>query len=182
MPKERDTPDDLYPFAQMLVRELKRKYQLRWNEHRMEDAEQDLFLAGWQVYQDEEDVGLAKNRMRDRAKNLLRDAASERKHEPKTGQEQPRSEIPDSGELWDEEAIKAWDPPDPRATVRGDPAEEASLNSYLDELTDRQRQIVLMRMAGCTAQETADELGMSLRTVERELQNLRKDFPYDDAE
>ena len=47
MPKERDTPDDLYPFAQMRVKELKRKYQLRWNEHRMEDAERDLFLAGW---------------------------------------------------------------------------------------------------------------------------------------
>lgn len=61
MPKERDTPDDLYPFAQMLVKELKRKYELRWNEHRMEDAEQDLFRAGCQVYQDEEDVGLAKN-------------------------------------------------------------------------------------------------------------------------
>lgn len=179
---ERDTPDDLYPFAEMLVKQLKKQHQLRWNRHKMEDAEHDLFLAGWQVWQDAQDVGLAKHRMASRSRNLLRDFQAELEHEPKTGTLPPRSTIPDSGELWDEGAMRAWAPPDPRATIRGDPAEEASLNSYLGQLTDRQRQIVLMRMAGCTTQEAADELGLSLRTVERELSQLRKDFPHDDAE
>lgn len=182
MTEERDTPDDLYPFAEMLVKQLKKQHQLRWNKHRMEDATQDLFLAGWQVWQDEQNIGLAKHRMVSRSRNLLRDFQAELEHEPKTGTSPPRSKIPDSGELWDEGAIRAWDPSDPRATIRGDPAEEASLNSYLGNLTDRQRQIVLMRMAGCTTQEIADELGIGLRTVERELETLRKDFPHDDAE
>jgi len=182
MTDTRDTPEDLYPFAEMLVAKLKKQHQLQWDEYQTEDATQDLFLAGWQVWQDEKNVGFAKNRMRDRAKNLLRDAASELKHEPRTGIEQHSHAVSDSNSLWDEEAVRAWEPADPRATIRGDPAEEAALNSYLDGLTDRRRQIVLMRMAGCTAQETADELGISLRTVERELQNLRKDYPNDDSE
>lgn len=50
---ERDSPDDLFPFAQALVRTLLKENGLRWSSHRVDDAEQDLFLAGWQVYQDE---------------------------------------------------------------------------------------------------------------------------------
>ena len=87
---ERDRPEDLYPFAEALVRKLKVRHQLQWSEHRMEDAIQDLFLAGWQVWQDEEDVGLAKNRMRDRAKNLLRDFQAELTHEPRASSEHPK--------------------------------------------------------------------------------------------
>lgn len=182
MTEERNTPDDLFPFAQMLVKQLKAQHQLRWGRHKMEDAAQDLFLAGWQVWQDEQNVGLAKNRMKDRAKNLIRDFQSELENEPKTGFSPPRDETSDSGALWNEDAVRGWDSPDVRASIRGDPAEVASVNSYLEGLTDRQRQIVLLRMAGCTTQETADELGLSLRTVERELSQLRKDFPHDDAE
>ena len=156
MTEERDTPDDLFPFAQVLVKQLKAQHQLRWSKHKMEDAEQDLFLAGWQVWQDEQNVGLAKNRMRDRAKNLLRDFQAELEHEPKTGFSPPRDKTSASGALWNEDAIRAWDSPDVRASIRDDPAEVASVNSYLEGLTDRQRQIVLMRMAGCTTQETAD--------------------------
>ncbi|MGE0759359.1 MAG: hypothetical protein AB7F89_19770 [Pirellulaceae bacterium] len=59
---ERDSPEDLYPFAQALVRTLLKEKGLRWSSHRVEDAEQDLFLAGWQVWKDEGDIGLAKNR------------------------------------------------------------------------------------------------------------------------
>ena len=39
-----------------------------------------------------------------------------------------------------------------------------------------------MRMAGCTNKENADELGLSLRTVDREFETIRKDHPYDDVE
>jgi hypothetical protein len=61
MADERDSPDDLYPFAQALVRKLMKKHGLNWSSHRTEDAEQELFLAGWQVWRDEGDIGLAKN-------------------------------------------------------------------------------------------------------------------------
>jgi len=45
------TPDDLYSFAEALVRQLVGKKRLPWNEHRIEDEIQTLFLAGWQVYE-----------------------------------------------------------------------------------------------------------------------------------
>jgi len=63
MANERDSPDDLYPFAKALVRKLVRRHGLDWNSHRVEDAELDLFLAGWQVWREKADIGLAKNRM-----------------------------------------------------------------------------------------------------------------------
>ena len=127
MSDERDSPDDLYPFAQMLVKQLLKQYRLRWNEHKLEDAVQDLFLAGWQVWSDEQDVGLAKNRMRDRTKNLLRDFQAELVHEPKTHLFPKRDHISDSGKLWNEDATRAWDASDARATIRGDPAEAAAV-------------------------------------------------------
>lgn len=182
MPKERDTPDDLYPFAQMLVKELKRKHQLQWNKHQEEDATQDLFLAGWQVWQDEEDVGLAKHRMSDRAKNLLRDFQSEQDHEPKAATEQRKPGVYGRwDENSDEDAVQRFDTAD-RTSLRGDPDQDAMVNEFLDQLTERQRRIVLLRMAGFESDEIARELGIGLRTVERELQTLRKDFPNDDAE
>ena len=58
---ERDRPEELYSFAEALVRKMKVRHQLQWSEHRVEDAIQDLYFADWQVWQDEEDVGLAKN-------------------------------------------------------------------------------------------------------------------------
>jgi hypothetical protein len=79
----RDSPDDLYPFAQALVRKLLKKNGLKWDCHRVEDAEQELFLAGWRVWWDECDIGLANNRMKCRRSNLLRDYWSEQRHEPK---------------------------------------------------------------------------------------------------
>lgn len=182
MNEERDTLDDLYPFAHVLVKQLLKRYRLRWNEHRVEDAVHDLFLAGWQVWRDEQDVGLAKNRMRDRAKNLLRDFQAELEHEPKTHLFPKRDHIPKSGRLWDEDTSRGWDPPDARADIRGDPAEVAAVSEYLERLNDRQRKVLMMRMAGCTNQEIADELGLSLRTVDREFETIRKDHPYDDAE
>jgi hypothetical protein len=64
--------EELYSFAQALVRKL-RPRQHGWSAEDIEDAVQLLFLAGWQDYRDNGDLGLAKNRMRDRRKNLLRD-------------------------------------------------------------------------------------------------------------
>ena len=148
----------------------------------MEDAIQDLFLAGWQVWQDEEDVGLAKNRMRDRAKNLLRDFQAELTHEPKASSEHPK---PGVYGRWDEERdedrVERWNPAD-RTSLRGDPDQEAMVNEYLDGLTERQRRIVLLKMAGYEIEEIASELGIGKRTVDRELETLRKEYPHDDAE
>lgn len=144
---ERDRPEELYPFAEALVRKMKVRHQLQWSEHRVEYAIQDLYLAGWQVWQDEEDVGLAKNRMRDRAKNLLRDFQAKRTHEPKASSEHPK---PGVYGRWDEERdedrVERWNPAD-RISLLGDPDQEAMVNEYLDGLTERQRRIILLRTA-----------------------------------
>jgi FixJ family two-component response regulator len=65
--------------------------------------------------------------------------------------------------------------------VRGDPAEDAAVRDYLERLTECQRRIVEMRMADFTNREIADELGIGLRTVERELSQIRKDYPDDEG-
>ena len=172
MAEQSQTPDDLCPFAEALVRQLVAKKQLAWDEQRREDAVQELFLAGWQVWRDHGDVGLAKNRMASRQKNLLRDYASERRHEPphQSSFPEPVEGTPDYLER------------DRRRTaLHGDLAGEALVSDFLASLPERQRQIVQLRMAGCTGREIADELGISLRTVERELSLIRKDYQDDDG-
>lgn len=176
MAEERDSPEDLFNFAQALVRKLKMRRQLNWDEHRMEDAAQDLFLAGWQVWQDQGDLGLAKNRMVTRVSNLFRDYRSERRHEPKPASDLLTTPpIGESGHLWSENVVRGWDAPSRHERAQGDPAEIARLNDYLASLPPRRRKVVTLRMAGYSDAEIADELGIGLRTVERELEALRKE-------
>lgn len=75
-----DTPDDLYPFAEALVRKMNPP---GWDEHRKEDAIQELFLEGWKVYRETKNIGFAKHRMASRKYNLLRDYYSDDTHEPR---------------------------------------------------------------------------------------------------
>ena len=182
MTEERDTPDDLFPFAQMRVAKLKRQDPIQqWSRHQEEDAAQDLFLAGWQVWQDEGSIGLAKNRMTDRAKNLIRDLKSERKHEPRAAGEQRMAGVRGRwDEASDDESLQKFDPVD-RDSLRGDPDQDALVNETLNRLTERQREIAVLRMAGFSNDEIATELNIGLRTVERELQHIKEDISYDDA-
>jgi RNA polymerase sigma factor (sigma-70 family) len=180
MAHERDSPEDLFPFAQALVRTLLKEKGLRWSSHRVEDAEQDLFLAGWQVYQDEGDIGLAKNRMVTRVANLNRDYRSERKHEPKASSDQHKpAGISKDGKLWNDDANREWDVSNELCDWRRRPPEEVAFKDMLEALPERQRQVVLLRSAGYTDQEIADELGVSLRTVERELSKFREEHKDD---
>ena len=116
---KRDLPEDLHDFAKALLGRLIRRHKLEWDEHRYEDAVQELFLAGWQVWCDKRDVGLAKNRMASRQKNLLRDFISERRHEPRAESEFEPIRLPGlaDGSLEEEDWLGQ------RAVVRGSPAE-----------------------------------------------------------
>ncbi len=180
MAENRDSPEDLYDFAQALVRKLKWRHHLKWDEHRLEDAAQDLFLAGWQ---DKGNIGLAKNRMVSRISNLFRDYKSEKKHEPKPASDLLTTpSIDKSGELWDEDAVRAWDIPPKHEWRQEDPAERARINDYLRSLPPRRRKVIRLRMADYTNEEIAAKLGVSLRTVERELTNARKEHKSDEQE
>jgi hypothetical protein len=66
--------EELYSFAQALVRKLKPR-QRGWNEQDVEDAIQLLFLAGWQDFRDNGDLGQAVGATKDRADDLAGVAA-----------------------------------------------------------------------------------------------------------
>lgn len=179
MAHERDSPDDLYPFARALVRKLVKRHGLEWSSHRIEDAEQDLFLAGWQVWREKADIGLAKNRMVTRTANLFRDFKAEEDHEPKASSRFFKPPGIEGGRLWDDDANRQWDVANVFCDHRSQPAEEAAYNEMLAAMPERQRKVVLLRSAGYSDQEVADELGISLRTVERELSQFRKEHRDD---
>jgi len=126
MAEHTQSPDDLYLFAEALVLQIVKRYHLRWDNRRKQDAAQDLFLAGWQAWCEEGEVGLAKNRMTSRQKNLLRGDRSELRHEPKTESHFPQSDEGEPGPL---------DRGHRRAEFCGNPAEEALVNDYLTPLT-----------------------------------------------
>ena len=176
MADEPNVGEDLFSFAQVLVRELLKKHTLRWDSHRIEDAEQELFLAGWQVWRDTQNAGLAKNRMASRQKNLLRDFFSELHHEPKADIDRLDSMAADKGRKpWDENAVRDRQNASSLGRIRDDPAVNVAFEEYLERMPDRRRQIALLRWAGYSDREIADEVGVSLRTVERELSELRRE-------
>lgn len=134
-----DGPDDLYPFAEALVNQLRTGHKFAWTDEQVEDATQDLYLAGWQVWIDQRDLGLAKNRMVDRQKNLLRDRESEGEHEPTADSQYFKTRpVGKSGKLWDEDSARAWEP-SAREQIRGYPAQEEAVQAFLDGLSPRQR-------------------------------------------
>jgi len=165
MPDETHIAEDLHSFAQVLVWQVP---HLRRGEHAREDATQELFLAGWQVYRDTGSVGLAKNRMASRQKNLFRI-----RREPKLECDLPEPQEGQAGPLEQDKR---------RGTRRDDPVEQAIYHELLARLPERRRRIVLLRVAGFSDRQIAEELGIGLRTVERELAQFRKDYRNEHAD
>jgi len=164
MSDETQVAEELYAFARALVGKIAHR---RRGEQWKEDAIQELVLAGLQDYRDTGDIGLAKNRMASRRNNLLRDDMLERKHEPK-----PESDFAPH-------VAKRGDEDKPRGileagTRRDSPVETALVRDILGHFPERRRRVVELRMAKFSTQEIADLLGVSLRTVERELELARK--------
>lgn len=164
MDEEREVADELIRFASLAVEMRLKESCLKWSCHRREDAEQDLVEVGWRVWLKTKNLGFARNRITDRSKNLLRDYLSERRHEPTS----------------ETDLSKPSDEPQPphalieRSSQEYDSALLAEKNDYLKTLPDRQRAIVILRDERYTTQEIADMLGISPRTVDRELELIRK--------
>lgn len=161
-----DVTDDLYRTGQAIAREVAAKHGLTRDEHLIEDMTQTLFLAGWQVWRDKGDVGLAKHRMRSRQNNLIKDLRRER-NAPRavsqlTEQEQ-RGAVPVRAMGMD-------------ADSRTTPDNAKLTEELLQRLPEQRRKIAQLRMAAMTNEEIAKELGISKRMVEREITALRKEL------
>jgi|GEM_PF-2693369 len=163
MAEQLEPPEDLHSFAEMLVKQLVGKAPSAWPADQVEDAIQDLFLAGWADWKECGDVGLAKHRMKSRQANLLRDRGQERKRRKRT------SSLP---------VVATDDRPDPADRPRSGElfALELIVNERLDMMPATLRRIAQSRIAGMTNQEIADEMEISLRSVERSLETLRKEM------
>lgn len=154
-----DVGPELNSFAEALVFNLVKKEGLRWCRNTIEDAVQTLVLAGWQVFRDTGDIGLAKNRMVSRSLNLIRD------HNSRTKRLKPLEAVVD-------EPVK--DDPVDRQMLYAENLEKQS--NMLSRLTERQQRIAELRMDERTNEQIAAELGIGLRTVERELKTMREEF------
>jgi len=69
MANEQQVVERLRRYAYATARNVLRRQGLERHEFRLDDIAQTLLLAGWQVWRDTEDVGLAKHRISTRAKN-----------------------------------------------------------------------------------------------------------------
>lgn len=161
-----EVTDDLYRTALAIAREVAAKNGRQRDGHLIEDMAQTLFLAGWQVWRDEGDVGLAKNRMRSRQNNLFKDLRRE------GSAPHPVSQL---SEREQQCAVPV------RAMGRNPAAEpcpesELVVQEFLSRLPDRRRQVAQLRMAAMTNDEIAKELGISKRMVEREITALKEEL------
>jgi RNA polymerase sigma factor (sigma-70 family) len=158
--------DDLYRTAFAIAMKVARQHGLAHDSHRVEDMAQTLFLAGWQVWRDKGEVGFAKHRMRSRRINLiddLREERSEPRVESQISESARRGAVP----------VRAMDRrPESRKTPLGGQLVE----EFLNRLPERRRKIAQLRMAAMTNGEIAEETGISERTVDREIETLKKEL------
>lgn len=189
MADDKEVLDRLDRYAKAIARNILCKFDLEYAHDRAEDIAQNLYIAGWLVWKDTGNEGLAKHRMSDRGKNAIQKLATELKNEPQPVRHLPAATSGDEREGVDPtEAYHAESPGSPHRPVRvsslsrASPIEDMIVQEYLDGLTERQRRIVECRFAQMTVKEIAETLGVSTSTVERELALLQKGFHSDQGE
>jgi DNA-directed RNA polymerase specialized sigma24 family protein len=150
---------ELDSFGRALVMQTVERHGLRWCRNTIEDMVQTLVIAGWEVYASTQNEGLAKNRMASRAKDL-------RKIHRRWNQGRvPLSSVPvppESGTTQDH----------PFSQSNGDLQTiiDNDLPSYLSQ---RQQQMIRLKLVGFTQEDIAQELRCSTKTVEREFKDIR---------
>lgn len=160
MADEKEPGEQLYLYACKVVQASVIDLHLSWDESAIEDHAQELVLAGWQVFADTGSLGNAFHRMRDRFKNILRDDEKETQREPET-------EADFEAPALHQTSIIEQDAGD-------NPTLLAERHEEVANLDRRLRDVILLKGAGFTNREIADELEIGLRTVERELAKFRE--------
>ena len=153
-----------------------------------EDISQSLLLEGWKVWRDTGNEGLARHRMSSRANNekekLFNTLAKQPRPATSLGLGEAADEYADGADSSAAYHADGCELPYCRTSpmARASPAEDMVVQEYLDGLPDRKRQIVQCLMAMMKVPEIARRLGVSTRTVERELAEIRKDYRDEHAE
>jgi len=147
------TPEEIYEHARRIAMQFFIEKGLTSRHHLIEDATQEIALAGWQCSETTDQVGCIVNRMKDRLKTWW----------GRYLKEQSRRSSESTEGILDNETVRECED---RSRNIHDPE---ALKSFLEtKLSPRQRQIANYFMAGFTQQQIAEELGMSDRTVQRE--------------
>ena len=159
---------ELEEFAETLVWRLVRRYGLNWGSHRREDVQYDLFVAGWEDWRETGNLGFARQRMSSRSVNVIRDESSRRQREPMLDVDRRPSD--------DEESSGV----DRYGSYVDDPAkamiEAEEIDRLTRRLTDRQRRILRFRYAGLTHAQISEEMGVPVRTIQREWSRIQKEM------
>jgi len=147
------TPKEIYKDAKKIASQFLIGKGLGKHHHLIEDATQEIALAGFQCSEETDQVGCIVNRMKSRLKRWW----------VRYLKEQSRRSSESAGEILDSEIVQEHEN---RSQNSHDPG---ALKSFLDtKLIPRQRQIANYFMAGFTQKQIAEELGISIRTVQRE--------------
>jgi len=187
MTEESEAIKRLERYAQAIARKLLWKYDLGHDDARHEDITQSLLLAGWQAWRDTGDEAKARHRMSSRAVNEEKKLNRELRQPRPVGSLGPppasrEREGTDETERYHTRREDVFSRVAVSSIVRSNPLEDKVIQEYLDDLPERRRQVLQMQMAMMTVPEIATKLGVSTRTVERELAEIRKDNENEHAE
>ncbi|MBN2583970.1 MAG: sigma-70 family RNA polymerase sigma factor [Planctomycetes bacterium] len=180
---EAQVVERLEKYAKAVARKVLLKVDKGKDDFRRDDIAQSLLLAGWQVWKDTGDEGLAHARMGSRAKNELNKLVRELGRWQTLSDTGPpagptgQSSTADSHERYDAE----WAEPGYRRIsvgpeVRTSPLENMVVREYLEGLPEDERKIAECRAAEMTAEETVETTGLSRSTVQRKLRGMRKEL------
>ena len=137
------------------------------HSHLIDDATQEIVLAGLQNWQATQNIAFAKVRMRDRLKSWWLRYCADQRRQPVNESDLPSAVVDDG------ESVSLLQMHRDR---RANPAEEAAVNDFIAHLNPRQQRILRLAYAGYENEQIAEELAVSVRTVERERSTIRKEY------
>ena len=157
----------IYQSAEAMATQLLAAKGLARHSHLIDDAAQEIALAGLQNWQATQNIAFAKVRMRDRLKSWWLRYCADQRRQPVNESDLPSAVVDDG------ESVSLLQMHRDR---RANPAEEAAVNDFIAHLNPRQQRILRLAYAGYENEQIAEELAVSVRTVERERSTIRKEY------
>lgn len=157
----------IYQSAEAMATQLLAAKGLARHSHLIDDAAQEIALAGLQNWQATRNIAFVKVRMRDRLKSWWSRYCLHQHRQPVNESSLP-SAVKDDGE-----SVSLLQMHQDR---RANPAEEAAVNDFIAHLSLRQQRILRLAYAGYENKQIAEELAVSVRTVERERSIIKKEY------